>query len=294
MPWLAVHLALPLVLLSARLLQEVSEGVDWREVAERGGLHLLYLVPLMLVVFLAWFRLGLPLPGYSVQKISLILRWLVGALVLVGLVWAVASLWRRLGDGPALRLGFLSVAGVLYLLTLRFGYLASFRHSDIASEMLIYTQTTPDVAAVMERIEAIGQRLGVGRDLVVAYDSEANWPFEWYLRDYPRRYYFGDKPTASLDAPIVLVGLVNEDKVKPYLAGEYLRQQYRLRWWFPEDYREFTPRKLLRDLRDGRWRARAWRIIFYREVPEPLGSTDFVYFERQDLTQGVWRRGEGE
>ena len=220
-------------------------------------------------------------------------RWLVGAMVLVGLGIALARFARRVGASLALRLAFLSLVGMLSLLTFRFAYLASFRHSDVATEMLIYTQTTPDVTAVMERIEAISQRLGEGKDIVVAYDNEASWPFEWYLRDYPRKYYFREEPGGPLEAPIVLVGLVNEEKVKPYLGGNYLRQRYRLRWWFPEDYKGLTPGRLLENLWNPEWRERAWRIAFYREVPEPLGSTDFVYFERKDLTERVWKRIEG-
>lgn len=293
MPWLTLHMALPLVLLSARFLGEVVERINWSYVRQQDGMHLLYLVPLSAIVLIAWLRLGPPLPGYSVQRMSLVVRWTVGASVVAGLGIALVHFARRVGAGLALRLGFLSLVGMLSLLTFRFAYLASFRHSDIASEMLIYTQSTPDVAVVMEWIEAISQRLGEGKDIVVAYDNEASWPFEWYLRDYSHRYFFGEEPTGPLEAPIVLVGLVNEEKVKPYLDENYLRRQYRLRWWFPEDYGELTVRKLLENLRDSKWRERAWGIAFYREVPEPLGSTDFVYFERKDLGEQVWKQVEG-
>lgn len=292
MPWLSLHMTLPMILVAARFIGEVLEEIDWVEVRQRGGGHLLYLLPVTGYLSLMWFRLKprFPLQGVSLQKLRETVQWTVALLVMALLIWAILERVRRLGARRSGQVAFLAVVLVLSLFTARYAWMASFQHSDVAVEMLIYTQSTPDIAVVMREIERVSARLGVGKEIEIYYDAEASWPFEWYLRDYPRRVYFGQEPPGPLRAPIVLAGLVNEERVKPYLGNRYIRQRYRLRWWFPEDYRGLTPQKMMQKLRDPQSRQRLWKLIFYREIEEPLGSTDFVFYERKDLASQVWQR----
>ena len=117
--------------------------------------------------------------------------------------------------------------------------------------MLIYTQTAPDVGLVMNQINDIAYRTCQGQDkLQVAYDADVAWPFEWYLRDYTSRVYYGsgNPPT---DAPVILVGTEDghDAQVKQLLGNRYVSQRYRLRWWFPEDtYRSLTVGGIVQDL----------------------------------------------
>lgn len=292
MPWLSLHMALPMILLAARFIGGVLEEIDWGEIRRRGGEPLLYLLPITCYLFLTWSGLKprFPFQGLSLQKLEETLLWAVALLIVALLTWVVLERIRRLGARRSGQVVLFTAVLVLSLFTARYAWMASFQHSDVAVEMLIYTQSTPDVAVVMQEIERVAARLGEGKELEIYYDDEASWPFEWYLRDYPRKVYFGKEPSAPLNAPIVLVGLVNEQRVKPYLGDRYVQQRYRLRWWFPEDYRGLTPRKMVQKLRDPGSRQRLWKLIFYREIEEPLGSTDFVFYERKDLAWQVWQR----
>jgi len=122
----------------------------------------------------------------------------------------------------------------------------------------------------------------------VAFDEFTSWPLWWYLRDYPNKVFFGKEPVGPLDAPVVFVGLENENATRPYL-GDYVRYQYKLRWWFPEDYRSLTPRLIWEYLRNPDMRRSAINFLLYRDLENPLGSSDFAFYLRRDIASQIWQ-----
>ena len=101
------------------------------------------------------------------------------------------------------------------LFTVRTAWMASC-HTTATSPriMLIYVQSTRDVTNVVNRVEALSMRLTSGNDLVISYDDESSWPLTWYFRDFKNQKYEPKGPTTPPDAPVVMVGLVNDDKVQ--------------------------------------------------------------------------------
>jgi uncharacterized protein (TIGR03663 family) len=290
MPWLILHLALPTILLAGYSLGEVMEGTDWHTLRERGGWRLALLLPLMLLAA-AVFLSSFPQIGFTtLAELNMAMRWL-GALVILAflLAWALLSA-RSLGFVGAIKVAFFTLLVILAVLTVRYAVLASYIHGDIAKEMLIYTQTTPDVTMINKEIESLSERLVGGKEMEVAFDDFTSWPFNWYLRDYPNRRYIGDGKGVSepFQAPVVLVGLENEPQLRPYLV-DYIRQQYRLRWWFPEDYRGMTWQRIISSLKDPDLRHSLWQFLFYRELEKPLGSSDFAFYLRRDVASRLWR-----
>ena len=330
MPWLVVHLTLPITLLAARFLGELLEQEDWGEFLRQRAYYLLVLVPTAGMVLLAFLSSslgaarilagGLPAPGFNLNELNTVTRLLI-TLILSGiLIYIIYLVARRLrGHSLARTLLFAGIV-VLLLFTVRFAWIANYIHGDIAEDMLIYTQTTPDVTMLMEEVEQLSQRLAGGKDMQVAFDEFTSWPLWWYLRDYPNKVFFGKEPVGQLDAPVVFVGLENEGAVRPYLT-DYVRQQYRLRWWFPEDYRSlgecsaikglfkaetrqqalafFLGRdpasygtmgcKVIEYLRNPDNRQSAIDFLLYRELEEPLGSSDFAFYMRRDVAAQIWQ-----
>ncbi len=290
MPWLIVHLALPLILWAGYTMGRIAEGSDWRALRERGGwkLALLSLLTLLAILVLASSR---PVFGsMALTDLNLTLRWLGALVILVALVVMSVFTARRLGWGNSLRVALFTALILLALLTVRFAFIASYIHGDVAKDMLIYTQTTPDVTMVVREIEALSERLVGGKEMEVAFDDFTSWPFFWYLRDFPHRRFLGtgEDLTEPLTAPVVLVGLENEPHLRPYLA-DYIRQQYRLRWWFPEDYRGMSWQRIVTSLKDPQLRHSLWQFLFYRELENPLGSSDFAFYLRRDVAARLWR-----
>ena len=313
MPWLILHVALPIVLLAAKFLGHLLDSARWRERwRERGLLVGGGLIALAITVAL-WSQ---PRPWAaglsSLRAQQLWLQWAFLAILLVAAAYAALRAGERLGGrGSALTLAVGSLV-VLVPLTVHTATQVSFTNGDVAKEMLVYTQTTPDVTKVVQELERIGFRTGAGRDLKVAYDSDVTWPFEWYLREYRSRNFYGNG-TPAADAPVVLVGLEgnNDARIRPLLGNRYVAQRYRLRWWFPEDYqspdawlRAITPESkraslpsaprevgfldILRASLQPEARERLWRYFLFRETLNPLGSTDFMLYVRKDLVGGGW------
>ncbi|MER3485403.1 MAG: hypothetical protein C4345_04925 [Chloroflexota bacterium] len=176
--------------------------------------------------------------------------------------------------------------------------------------MLIYTQTSPDVTRLMDEIQRLSEETTGGKDLVVWFDSTVQWPMWWYLRDYPKKRYFGSSlASVPSDAPIVLAG--GESSGAGSALEGYTAQEYVLRWWFPEEtYRNFA---IAPELRPGRsaWQfpdqphgpvailrsigetlghqltpdgqLRLYRLLMYRDLDWKIGQTNFTVYIRNDL-----------
>jgi sugar lactone lactonase YvrE len=219
MPWLIVHITLPLVLLAARYLGQLATD-------------------------------------------------------------ATGRLWER-------RLAFGGTA-LLALWTIHTGWPVNFERPDTPRDLLVYTQTAPDVKQVMADLERLSlQQTGDSKGLGIVVQSGTWWPFSWYLRDFKNAEYPAQL-TAPPTKPVVLIAAEDDDQNRPYLNG-YSRTRYKMRWWYPEDYRSI-PEDMARAggpiqfLLRPDVRAGLWKWLIYREPTQPLGSYDFYVYIKDGLT----------
>jgi uncharacterized protein (TIGR03663 family) len=305
MPWMVIHMAVPFIFLAAVAIGRLIEQTQFLvNPLSRFGLFVvtLFLAGAAFVSGTArLFGAGGPeilgrLFGGGAQVQSAQAAFQSLGLLIVGavLLYFALTLGRRLGRTLALKVAALgALLLVLLPLSIRTAWQVNFFNGDVPVEMLVYTQTSPDVGQVMQEIDRVAFRTGQGRDKVkIVYDSGVSWPFEWYLRDYKGRVFIGSGniPANGLDAPIVLVGMENnrDQAIKQQLGSRYIGQRYRLRWWFPEDYRSINFDSFRWFLTDSATRTRIWRYFMFRETLNPLGSTDFMMFVRRDLVAGAW------
>jgi len=223
MPWLTVHVALPLILLAA-----YGMGA---------------LLP----------RLGRRLRHEGASTLS----------------WALA------GGGAA---ALLAVAA----LSARTALDVSFGHPDTPIEPLIYTQTSPDVPAVLAELEDYADARGVGRTLPIVVDDNASlsWPWAWYLRDWTGTTY-GNLRTLDMDsipADAVLILEQGTYHQRPQLSeGRDRRREFVHRWWFPEEgYRSLSFGDLWDEVRDGSLPGRVTSFIEHHVPASSLGAVDGV------------------
>ena len=276
MPWLEVHLALPLALLAALTIDEAFQAVRGRELV-------------------TWLPKVSPLLGLGLAAALLAWAsnrfaaapWLLGGVLLAAAALAVMLAVRRqpvaAAAATALVLGFLGP------LTVRTGVVAAFENGDIPVEMEVYTQTTPELVRIKDRIDQYAKESGLGPDVPIIVDStEAfTWPWAWYLRDYKRVIFpdlssYHTNPTliASLQPGSVLLAQLSNAGVgaaRPdiYAPGE----RYKHRWWFPEEgYRATTTSRFFEWVRDpDMWKT--WlSYIVHRELTLELGSIDAVAY----------------
>ncbi|GAB4515950.1 MAG: TIGR03663 family protein [Anaerolineae bacterium] len=303
MPWLAVHFAFPMTLLGGWFVDRLWAWADWRRLREGRAW---------------WFALGLAILAFTVKPIlGLIQRvaagtWrdmtldglsattqgIVALIVAVALIVWLSRLAQRLGGRQtALTAGGLAIAA-LTLWTLRVTFFLNYINYDLVNEMLVYAHATPDIKHVMSEIESISRRTVGDKQIVLAYDDDSTWPLEWYLREYPNKRYYGANPSRdALDAPIVIAGSKNDDKVRPFLGKKYLRYKYRLVWWPREDYKNLTWARIRGALTTPERRQKLWDIIWYRRWDTPLNQWPYVHvfylYVRRDVAADIWSFAAG-
>jgi hypothetical protein len=332
MPWLTVHVALPIVLLGAWALARVlgwwtagmgapahsAAAVDTESIlvdTSNGNGHarttllmprpriwesglLIYLSLFGTVAALFFVLISIVAKSSSGQQAATPYIFPL-ALVLIGLLTVFAGLLR----GPRWAVGALAL-GVTLALSLygsRAAYQLSYRYGDDARELLIFVQTSPDVTRAVRKLEQANTRRN--GSMKVWYDNETIW--SWYMR----RFQGATQQSPALPAPsddVMAVLLLQENidtNAQNLQALQGFRiQRYPLRWWNPEyelyrlpqDWTSATVTDgsplLLRMLRtplDGRTAAQFWQYMLFRQLPAPLGSTDFVLAVRPELANEI-------
>jgi predicted membrane-bound mannosyltransferase/sugar lactone lactonase YvrE len=226
MPWLEMHIALPLALTAALALSLAIDavGLTGKRWLQAGAIALIATGAVLLLV-----------DGSSTLR-------LIGAMLGAGLLGAVcASLVAR--DWQAFGRGALTVAvAALFTLTARAAITVSYENEDTPVEMMVYTQTSPDIPNLMDRIGALARESGLGLNLPIAIDSTDGyaWPWAWYLRDYHEKSY-PNVAAPNYEPPPGAVLLINATNASLINPEGFNQERYRHRWWFQETYRDLLP-----------------------------------------------------
>jgi len=146
----------------------------------------------------------------------------------------------RVAGGVAI---FSAVLALLLLApTLHNMYEVSYVHAaDGPHEMMVYVQTTTDVNIVMDKINAVDQKLDGGRHQIsIGVMDDATWPFAWYLRDYPNVYYQNGSNHCKLPDENFTVIIAGGDclaATEMTYQRTYAYHQYHMRTWWDEGYK---------------------------------------------------------
>lgn len=259
MPWLIVHMTLPLILTGSLVLDRMLRRVDWAAVKLANGWQiplLFFLVPLAGVLF------STELPGQEGTSP----RTIAGIILVLFAAFFLYQHLTRLGVLTVLRVAGLAFVFLLTLYTVRSMIIGVYRQPDVPRELLVYVQTSPNVPLIAEQIKAISKNLTTnernsndedgGNNLRIMLSSGSSedggdgslaWPMEWYLRDYPNRDYVDSKdlsnPTqetfmrdGKFDPILLLHKPAVTDATKSALsqAGYVLTADSVFNWWFPE------------------------------------------------------------
>jgi DNA-binding beta-propeller fold protein YncE len=305
MPWLTVHLALPMILLSGWLVGRWIEQMNWQRVFQRRAwLPALIALPFMMALGMLINAMATgPFQGYDLAQLNTtgrLLSGLIGVFVFgVGLVY----LLRRSDWLLVTRVLLILLLLVPIFLTMRTAWRFCYINYDYPTEFLVYAHSGPAVGETMREIEEISRRTVNAPHLIeVAYGADGSTLFYWQLRDYPNAVHYGTMPSREqMDAPIIIAGRDEWDDVAPYLGDDYLVNTYTFLWWPIEDYKNLTWARLTNAITDTQMRAALWDIWYdrdYRRYGELTGKkytldewplrSDYRLYIRRDVAAQMW------
>ncbi|HLO16186.1 MAG TPA: NHL repeat-containing protein, partial [Anaerolineales bacterium] len=103
-----------------------------------------------------------------------------------------------------------------------------------------------------------------------------SWPMTWYLKDYRNAVFYGAEPNRpALDAPVILAGPKNWNKVEAILGNRYHRFELIRLWWPMEDYKNLSWERIRNALTNPLMRQALWDIFWnrdYRKYAEITGQ----------------------
>jgi uncharacterized protein (TIGR03663 family) len=309
MPWLTVHIALPMILAAGWYLGHVVEAVDWHQFWEQRGLLVVLVLPVFFLGLMAAIGqlLGInpPFQGKELSQLQATSTFITALLTALGSGVAL-SLWLRSWDPSQFqRVVALTIFTFLGVLTARAAIYAAFINYNYATEYLVYAHMAPGPKEALQQIQEISERTTNGLAIRVAYDNETTYPFWWYLRNYTNKDYFAENPTrAQRDAVAILVGDANYDKIEPVVGQAYYKFEYTRIWWPNQEYFGLTWDRLLYAIRDPQMRTAVFNIWLNRDytlfsrlinqdmsLPNWQPSHKFSLYVRKDVIASLWNYG---
>jgi uncharacterized protein (TIGR03663 family) len=306
MPWLSTHFAVPMALLGGWWLAWKLKQINWHAVRAQGGLWLLLGAPIWLAVLYQILKQK-PFQGKSLEALTQTMSVLLGVVALLLFGYYLYRKTQEQGWEQSTRLILLGLLGLPILFSLRTAFNLNYINYDYPTEPIVYAHGAPDIKIVVNDLKEISRKTVGENALDFVYDDQTTWPFEWYFRDFPNKTFIGASVTreALKDKPVILVGIENEDKAKPFLGKNYYRTEYRQIWWPRETYKQFrdgepqangSQKKGLALLKE--WitnkekRTAVWNVILYRKYQQPIAdwtpADHFVMFVRKDIAAQVW------
>lgn len=299
MPWLLAPVMLPFILLAGKLLGGLLEKRPWSRQRESPVMHekkswltevhwpaVSFTIALALVVAVCG---GLLLQGLSGDRDVAALLFL--GVALLALAAGLAYVTKRVGKEKRWALFGASLVAVMFGLTVPTAVRAAYANADVPVEMLVYTQSAPDIPQLMAKIDQLAEETGKGKDLKVLVDSADgfSWPWAWYLRDYRNVSYpclTTDAGCSGLsftpDADVVLLSERSRNDAAPYMGAYGEPVRYKHRWWFPESYRGMTLKGVWNSVQSRESVCKVAAYFIFREFGQPLGSVDaYAYFPQE-------------
>jgi len=309
MPWLTVHIAWPMILLSGWGLGKLIERIDWDAVKTKRGLLLVTLIVVFLVSLTS--AIGMiagptpPFQGKELDQLNNTNAFVLAVLIAIICVGSMAKLLKDWELNQIGRMTTLTIFAFLALITSRAAFRAAYINYDQPTEYLVYAHSGAGPKIALKQIEELSRRTTDGLDMVVAYDDETTYPYWWYLRNYPNQKYYGPNPTRELrEAPVILVGDNNFDKIEPVVGQAYHQFDYIRIWWPNQDYYNLTWERIKNALIDPQMRGAIFQIWFNRDysqyailkgtdlsLPNWSPSDRMRLYVRKDIAAQVWNFG---
>ncbi len=248
-PWLAMHIALPLSLLTARLVDNAVNAFEMPALPES----------------LPSFRIAAPRRLAQVAVVA----GVAAAVVFTGRTGALAS-WGH-GSVPQLS-----------------GTLATSDHGDTPIELIQPDRVAPDVREVVAAVDRAAQQSGQGHDMPIALDTSYDFAqgWLWYLRDYKnlqiedmrRGYQVPNGAVALFDAR-------NRDKI--HVSAASASMTFTNSWSFPGTDTQLSASDIAGDVVSADWWSKWSHYVIDRTRIGQLDTNQGVAYFPSDLSAAL-------
>ncbi len=309
MPWITVHITLPLILLAGWGIGRFLDSIEWREIREAHGWMVAGLILFLLLavsrMLISLFGSDPPFQGTEIDELYNTAAFLASLGVSIACGIGLANLAQGWSLSRITRLAGTLFLALLALITARAAFRAAYVNYDYATEFLVYAHSARGPKTALEQIEELSIRTTGSLDIMVAYDNETTYPFWWYLRNYKNALYYGSSPSRDLlNYPVILAGDPNWSKIDSFLANQYYSFEYHRIWWPMQDYYNLTWDRIREMLTSPDYRQALWDIWFDRDYTaygEVTGrdyslenwspSNRMKLYVRKDIASLVWDYG---
>lgn len=311
MPWLSVHIAIPLALSAAWGIGYLLETSPWEKIFTRNGL--IGIASLITGFFALNGVISTssgaikPFSGKELVQLKATNQFILSAAALIFIIFVLFQVWRKWSANSILKTFTLFVLFVLTSLQARTAYTASFINYDYANELLVYAHAGPGPKTILKQIEEVAARTGQGKAIKVAYDNDALYPYWWYFRDYNAKFYFEENPTRELrNYDVIIANTSKEGRLEPIVRNGYYRYEYIRLWWPNQDYWNLTIDRIMNAVSNPGMRSALFDIWLnrdYTKYAQVTGKTTLtpetwepaehiVVYMKKDLLQKMWSLGD--
>ncbi len=132
------------------------------------------------------------------------------------------------------------IASLLLVPTLQNMFQVTYVHyADAPHEMMIYVQTSTDINIVMNKVEELDNKYyGGSHQIPIGITDDATWTYALYMRDYTSVCYKFPTgcPNTAKDMPVIITGGDNLPDAQYQYSKNYNYHQYHLRTQWDQGY----------------------------------------------------------
>ncbi len=283
MPWLLVNITVPLIVLSGHYIGNILTTTRVQNLTSIK--NMISIISMPVACILLWTSIRSFKDTNS--DVSTVIAITIALSLFVGLYIFIKKI---LDNQNSDRINFVIIGFVLFLaiLTIRTSIHASFKNADIPVEMIVYTQTSPDLKTVAVAIDQVS----LSTDIQIDQTNGFTWPWSWYLRNRPNVGYpvYNSGPIEqTITADVILVHSSNNEVSSNKIISSGFKNGVIIphRWWFPEyTYREVSIKKIIGSVADLNSWHRLLSYWLHRDgVSENIGSEDAYLYTKENFPE---------
>mgnify|MGYP002022358317 CR=1 FL=1 len=279
MPWLAVNIMIPLYIYSGITLSEISKNIA--KINKETYLRYLSLISVFIFSCILFFNST----SVSTIVISFISAWFLILISFINIKKLNLNIPKIINS---LKVVFSLILLTLFIFTLKTSIDSSFYKSGLPDEIIVYTQTSPNVHNLAQEIEAYNL---INNGVSIAIDTSGGyqWPWAWYLRDLDVIYFdstnedsFNDKDFYKYD--YLILNSDNFLKFNSKVTNSNLYEninQAPFRMWFPENYRFGSFQEFTNYLWDFNNLNYLIRHVAFKDFAGDIGTVDMTIIRKE-------------